>query len=346
MSGASTSTAPGAEKAAKPKKAPKLSLAKALNAAMHDAMAADDKVVVIGEDVGELGGVFRLTDGLKKEFGERVIDPPLAESGIVGSAVGLAMRGYRPIVEIQFDGFVYPAFDQIVSQVSKVHNRTEGAVKLPMVIRIPFGGGIGAVEHHSESNEAYFAHTAGLRVVVCSRPVDAYWMMRQAIDSDDPVIFFEPKRRYHEPSPDQLDLAAGPARGLFEAEVLREGTDLTLLAYGPMVRTCLDVAAAAEAEGRSLEVIDLRTLSPIDEETICESVRKTGRAVIVHEAARSYGVGAELAALLQERCFYSLEAPVQRVTGYDIPYPPSRHEREYLPGLDRILDAVDASFSF
>ena len=339
MSGASTSTAPGAEKAAKPKKAPKLSLAKALNAAMHDAMAADDKVVVIGEDVGELGGVFRLTDGLKKEFGERVIDPPLAESGIVGSAVGLAMRGYRPIVEIQFDGFVYPAFDQIVSQVSKVHNRTEGAVKLPMVIRIPFGGGIGAVEHHSESNEAYFAHTAGLRVVVCSRPVDAYWMMRQAIDCDDPVIFFEPKRRYHEPSPDQLDLAAGPARGLFEAEVLREGTDLTLLAYGPMVRTCLDVAAAAEAEGRSLEVIDLRTLSPIDEETICESVRKTGRAVIVHEAARSYGVGAELAALLQERCFYSLEAPIARVTGWDTPYPHA-FEWEYFPGPQRVADAL------
>ena len=215
-----------------------------------------------------------------------------------------------------------------------------------MVIRIPFGGGIGAVEHHSESNESYFVHTAGLRVVVCSRPVDAYWMMRQAIDSDDPVVFYEPKRRYHEPSPDQLDLAAGPQRDLYEAEVLREGTDLTLLAYGPMVRTCLDVAKAAGEEGRSLEVIDLRTLSPLDEETICESVRKTGRAVVVHEAARTLGMGAEIAAIIQEKCFYSLEAPVQRVTGYDIPYPPSRHEREYLPGLDRILDAVDAAFSF
>ena len=331
---------------AKAKKAPKLSLAKALNAAMHDAMAADEKVVVIGEDIGDLGGVFRLTDGLKKEFGARVIDPPLAESGIVGSAVGLAMRGYRPVVEIQFDGFVYPAFDQIVSQVSKLHNRTEGAVRLPMVIRIPCGGGIGAVEHHSESNESYFVHTAGLRVVACSRPVDAYWMMREAIASDDPVVFFEPKRRYHEPSPDQLDLAAGPARGLFEAEVLREGSDLTLLAYGPMVRTCLDVAKAAEDEGRSLEVIDLRSLSPLDEETVCASVRKTGRAVVVHEAARTLGLGAELAAVIQEKCFYSLEAPVQRVTGYDIPYPPSRYEREYLPNLDRILDAVDASFSF
>ena len=332
--------------APKAKKAPKLSLAKALNTALFDAMAADNKVVILGEDVGELGGVFRITDGLKKYYGERVMDPPLAESGIVGSAVGLAMRGYRPVVEIQFDGFVYPAFDQIVSQVAKVHNRTAGAVKLPMVIRIPFGGAIGAVEHHSESNEAYFAHTAGLRVVVCSRPEDAYWMLRQAIDCDDPVIFFEPKRRYHEPTPAQLDLEAGPSRGLFEAEALRPGDDATLLCYGPMVRMCLDVAAAAAEEGKSLEVIDLRSLSPLDGETICRAVAKTGRAIVVHEAARTLGMGAELAALIQERCFYNLLAPVQRVTGYDLPYPISRVENDYLPSLDRILDAVDASFEF
>ena len=328
------------------KRAPKLSLAKALNTALFDAMAADSKVVVMGEDVGELGGVFRITDGLKKHYGDRVIDPPLAESGIVGTAVGMAMRGYRPVVEIQFDGFVYPAFDQIVSQVAKVHNRTAGAVKLPMVIRIPFGGAIGAVEHHSESNEAYFAHTAGLRVVVCSRAEDAYWMLRQAIESDDPVIFFEPKRRYHEPTPAQLDVAAGPQQKLFQAEVLREGDEVTLLAYGPMVRTCLDVAATAEEEGKSVEVIDLRTLSPLDEETICDSVVKTGRAIVVHEAARSLGMGAEVAAFIQERCFYHLKAPVQRVTGYDLPYPASRVENDYLPSLDRILDAVDAAYEF
>ena len=341
------STSETAEKApVRAKKPPKLSLARGLNAAMHDAMVADDKVVVIGEDVGDLGGVFRLTDGLKREFGERVIDPPLAESGIVGSAVGLAMRGYRPIVEIQFDGFVYPAFDQIVSQVAKMHARSLGHLRLPMVIRIPCGGGIGAVEHHSESNEAYFAHTAGLRVVSCSNAADAYWMIQQAIQTDDPVIFFEPKRRYHERGQIEVDPEAGADRGLYEARVVREGSDATLLCYGPMVKTCLQAADAAAGEGRSLEVVDLRALSPLDLPTILDSVRKTGRAVVVHEAQTFVGLGAEIAALVQQEAFYHLEAPVLRVGGYNIPYPPSRHEERFLPDLDRVLDAVDRSLEY
>jgi len=297
----------------------------------------------MGEDVGKLGGVFRITDGLQKDFGEdRVIDTPLAESGILGTAVGLAMRGYRPVCEIQFDGFVYPAYDQIVSQVAKLHFRSRGLVKMPIVIRIPFGGGIGAVEHHSESPEAYFAHTAGLKVVACSNPVDGYWMIQQAIASDDPVVFLEPKRRYWEKA--ELDESVQP-EGLFSARVVRAGTDLTLLAYGPMVKTCLEASIAAEEEGRSVEVIDLRTLSPLDMTPVLESVRKTGRAVVVHEAPITLGLGSELAARISEDCFYSLESPVLRVGGFDTPYPPSRIEEEYLPDLDRVLDAVDRSLA-
>ena len=323
----------------------RLSLAKGLNAGLRRAMERDPKVVLMGEDVGKLGGVFRITEGLQKDFGEhRVLDTPLAESGIVGTAVGLALRGYRPVVEIQFDGFVYPAFDQIVSQVAKMHARSLGHLKVPMVIRIPCGGGIGAVEHHSESNEAYFAHTAGLRVVSCSNAADAYWMIQQAIETDDPVIFFEPKRRYHERGETEIDEGGAPDLGLYDARVAKEGSDLTLLCYGPMVKTCLQAAAAAEEEGRSLEVIDLRSLSPLDLATITASVRKTGRAVIVHEAQTFVGLGAEIAARVQEECFYHLEAPVLRVGGYNIPYPPSRFEEEFLPTLDRVLDAVDRSF--
>jgi pyruvate dehydrogenase E1 component beta subunit len=322
-----------------------MTIAKALNAGMRAAMEADPKVVLMGEDVGKLGGVFRITEGLQKDFGEdRVIDTPLAESGILGTAVGLALRGYRPVVEIQFDGFVYPAFDQIISQVAKMHYRSLGALRLPLVIRIPYGGGIGAVEHHSESNEAYFAHTAGLRVVTCATPEDAYWMMQQAIASDDPVVFYEPKRRYHERG--ELDLGAdGPAYGLHDAVVRRQGSDLTLLTYGPMVKACMAAAQSAEQEGRSVEVVDLRSLSPLDTETISGSVTRTGRAVVVHEAPTFLGLGAELAALVQQECFYSLEAPVLRVGGYNIPYPPSRHEEAFLPDLDRILDAVDTSLA-
>jgi 2-oxoisovalerate dehydrogenase E1 component beta subunit len=321
-----------------------LTLGKALNTGLRKALENDPKVLIMGEDVGRLGGVFRITDGLQKDFGEqRVIDTPLAESGIIGTAVGLAIRGYRPVCEIQFDGFVYPAYDQIVSQVAKMHYRSRGKLILPIVIRIPFGGGIGAVEHHSESPEAYFAHTAGLKVVACSNPADAYWMIQQAIASDDPVIFFEPKRRYWEKG--EVDTAVEPFP-LFASKVVRAGTDATVVAYGPMVRTALDAATAAAEEGRQLEVIDLRSLSPLDLEPVFESVRRTGRLIVVHEAARSGGLGAEVAARVSEACFYSLEAPVLRVTGFDIPYPAARVEEEFLPDLDRVLDAVDRSFGW
>jgi pyruvate dehydrogenase E1 component beta subunit len=323
----------------------KMTLAKALNAGLRRAMEDDDKVVLMGEDIGRLGGVFRITDGLQKDFGEaRVVDTPLAESGIVGTAVGLALRGYRPVVEIQFDGFVYPAYDQIVSQVAKFHYRSGGRVAMPMVIRIPFGGGIGAVEHHSESPEAQFAHTPGLKVVACSDPVDAYWMIQQAISHPDPIIFLEPKRLYHSTKAD-VDVEASPAP-LFASRVVRSGSDVTVLAYGPTVKTALTAAEAAAGEGKSVEVIDLRTLSPLDMAPVYESVRRTGRAVVVHEAHVNLGLGAELAARIAETCFHSLEAPVLRVGGFDTPYPPARAEEHYLPDLDRVLDAVDRSLAW
>ncbi|SNT65036.1 pyruvate dehydrogenase E1 component beta subunit [Asanoa hainanensis] len=327
--------------------AEKLTLGKALNTGLRRALERDPKVVIMGEDVGKLGGVFRITDGLQKDFGDdRVIDTPLAESGIIGTAVGLAIRGYRPVCEIQFDGFVYPAYDQIVSQVAKMHYRSQGKVRLPIVIRIPFGGGIGAVEHHSESPEAYFAHTAGLKVVACSNPEDAYFMIQQAVASDDPIVFLEPKRRYWEKGDVDLDLDPASAHPLHASRTVRPGTDVTVLAYGPMVRTALDAATAAQEDGRSLEVIDLRTLSPLDLGPAYESVRRTGRCVVVHEAPSNVGLGAELAARITEECFYSLEAPVLRVTGFDTPYPAARVEEEYLPDLDRVLDAVDRSFGW
>jgi pyruvate dehydrogenase E1 component beta subunit len=318
-------------------------LAKALNTGLRRAMEQDPKVLLLGEDIGKLGGVFRVTDGLQKDFGEaRVIDTPLAESGIVGTAVGLALRGYRPVCEIQFDGFVFPAFDQITTQVAKFRARSLGRSRMPVVIRVPYGGGIGAVEHHSESPEALFAHTAGLRVVACSNPEDGYWMIRQAIESDDPVIFFEPKRRYWDKG--VLDESAAPAHRLDQAVVVHAGTDLTLAAHGPMVRVCLDAARAAAAEGRSIEVVDLRTISPLDVDTVAASVERTGRLVVVHEAPVFFGLGAELAAQITDRCFYRLEAPVGRVGGFHTPYPPSRIEDVYLPDLDRVLDAVDRAF--
>jgi 2-oxoisovalerate dehydrogenase E1 component beta subunit len=324
-----------------------LTIGKALNEGLRKALENDPKVLVMGEDVGKLGGVFRITDGLQKDFGEqRIIDTPLAESGIVGTAVGLAIRGYRPVCEIQFDGFVYPAYDQIVSQVAKMHYRSRGKLRLPIVIRIPFGGGIGAVEHHSESPEAYFAHTAGLKVVACATPEDAYWMIQQAVATDDPVIFLEPKRRYWEKGEVDTSPGVSGAYPLFASKVLRPGTHATVVAYGPMVRTALDAATAAAEEGRDLEVIDLRSLSPLDLEPVYDSVRRTGRLVVVHEAARSGGLGGEIAARVTEECFYSLEAPVLRVTGFDIPYPAARAEEEFLPDLDRVLDAVDRSFGW
>jgi pyruvate dehydrogenase E1 component beta subunit len=329
----------------------RVTLAKALNAGLRKAMEDDPKVLMMGEDVGKLGGVFRITDGLQKDFGEdRVIDSPLAESGIIGTAVGMAMRGYRPVCEIQFDGFVYPAYDQIVSQVAKIHFRSQGKVRMPIVVRIPFGGGIGAVEHHSESPEAQFAHTPGLKVVACSNPVDGYWMIRQAIACDDPVIFFEPKRQYHAAQVDRAELdesaTLADVTPLFSSRVLRHGTDLTLVAYGPMVRTCLASAEAAAGEGRSIEVVDLRTLSPLDLGPVFESARRTGRVVVAHEAHVNLGMGAEVAARVTEQCFFSLEAPVLRVGGFDTPYPPSRVEEQWLPDLDRVLDAVDRSLSY
>jgi 2-oxoisovalerate dehydrogenase E1 component beta subunit len=326
----------------------KITLAKGLNAGLRKAMEDDPKVLLMGEDVGKLGGVFRITDGLQKDFGEdRVIDSPLAESGIVGTAVGMAMRGYRPVCEIQFDGFVYPAYDQIVSQVAKINFRSMGKVPMPIVIRIPFGGGIGAVEHHSESPEAQFAHTPGLKVVACSNPVDGYWMIQQAIKCDDPVIFLEPKRLYHA---DKAELDEGESlqtvAPLFTSRVVRRGSDVTLLAYGPMVKTCLAGAEAAAGDGQSIEVIDVRSLSPLDMGPVYESVRRTGRAVVAHEAHVNLGLGSEIAARITEECFYSLEAPVLRVGGFDTPYPPSRVEEEWLPDLDRVLDAVDRTFAY
>jgi 2-oxoisovalerate dehydrogenase E1 component beta subunit len=321
-----------------------LTMAKAINEGLRAAMERDPKVLLMGEDIGKLGGVFRVTDGLQKDFGEdRVFDTPLAESGIIGTAIGLAMRGYRPVCEIQFDGFVYPAYDQIVSQLAKMHARSRGLVPMPVVIRIPFGGGIGAVEHHSESPEAYFCHTAGLKVMACANPVDAYFMIQQAIALDDPVVFFEPKRRYWEKA--EVDTSA-VGLPLEQAMVVRPGTDLTLIAYGPMVKTCLVAAAAAEEEGRSLEVVDLRSLSPLDFPTVFASVRKTRRAVVVHEASSFVGLGAEISARLSEELYYEMEAPVLRVTGYDVPYPPSRVEEDFLPDLDRVLFTVERSLAY
>jgi 2-oxoisovalerate dehydrogenase E1 component beta subunit len=318
-----------------------LTLSRAIGTGLRRALADDPKVVLLGEDIGKLGGVFRVTDGLQEEFGrDRVMDTPLAEAGILGTAVGLAFRGYRPVCEIQFDGFIYPAFDQIVAQVAKMHYRTAGSVTMPITVRVPYGGGIGAVEHHSESPEAYFTHTSGLRVVSCSNPQDAHTLIRQAIASDDPVLFFEPKRRYWvkgevDEEFGQQTLAMGDAR------VAREGTDVTLVAYGPLVATALDAAAAASDDGISIEVIDLRSLSPVDFDTVEASVRKTGRLVITHEAQQFGGLGAEIAASITDRCFFSLEAAPARVTGFDVPYPPAKLEEHFLPDLDRLLDAVD-----
>jgi 2-oxoisovalerate dehydrogenase E1 component beta subunit len=315
-----------------------LTLARALTSGLRRALEDDDRVVLLGEDIGKLGGVFRVTDGLQERFGpERVMDMPLAEAGIIGTAVGLAFRGYRPVCEIQFDGFIYPGFDQIVAQVAKLHARTGGAVRMPLTIRVPYGGGIGAVEHHSESPEAYFAHTAGLRVVSCATPQDAHSMIREAIASDDPVLFFEPKRRYW--TRGEVDEDA-PSLPMGSARVVVPGSDVTLVAYGPLVATALDAAAAADRDV-SIEVIDLRSLSPVDFETVEASVRKTGRLVVTHEASGSGGLGAEIAAVITERCFDSLLAAPARVTGFDVPYPPAKLEDHFLPNLDRILDAID-----
>jgi 2-oxoisovalerate dehydrogenase E1 component beta subunit len=317
----------------------KLSMAQALNRALRDSLSDDPAVVVFGEDVGPLGGVFRVTDGLTAEFGEdRCFDTPLAESGIVGVAVGMAMNGMRPVVEMQFDAFAYPAFEQIVSHVAKMRNRTRGKVALPMVIRIPYAGGIGGVEHHCDSSEAYYVHTPGLHVVTPSTPADAYTLLRESIASDDPVVFLEPKKLYW--TKEEVELGVKPP-AIGRAVVRREGTDATLIAYGPSVPIALEAAEVADREGRSLQVVDLRSIVPFDDETVAAAVRSTGRAVVVAEAAGFASVSSEIVARVTERCFHSLAAPIRRVTGFDIPYPPPKYEHLHLPGVDRVLDAVD-----
>ena len=319
-------------------------MAKAINEGLRQAMAKDDRVLLLGEDIGQLGGVFRVTDGLLAQFGpHRVIDTPLAESGIIGTCIGLAMRGYRLVPEIQFDGFVYPAFDQITSQLAKLTFRHEGTASFPVVIRIPYGGHIGAVEHHQESPETYFAHTPGLRVVSPATPQDAYWMIQQSIEGNDPVVFLEPKSRYWPKGPVTTDRAP---LGLHQAEIICEGSDITLIGHGAMVSLLLDVAGVAESEGRSVEVVNLRSLSPIDWPTLMSSVTKTGRVVVCQEAPGHVSVGSEVAATLTEKAFYQLEAPVIRVSGFDTPFPPAQLEGNYLPSVDRVLDAVDRALAY
>lgn len=321
-----------------------MTMAKALNAGLAAAMSRDPKVVLMGEDIGPLGGVFRVTEGLQAQFGaNRVLDTPLAESGIVGTAIGLALRGYRPVVEIQFDGFIFPAFDQITTQLAKLTARHEGAVQLPVVIRVPYGGHIGAVEHHQESPEAYFAHTAGLRLVSPATPHDAYWLIQQAIASTDPVMVFEPKSRYWPKGEVDLE-AAGIA--LHASRIVRPGTDVTVVGHGAMVSMLLDAAELAAEEGTSIEVVDLRSLSPIDYAPLLESVHRTGRLVVAQEAPGSVSIGSEIAATVTEKAFYSLEAPVLRVSGYDTPFPPAKLEGAYLPDVDRILHAVDRALAY
>jgi pyruvate dehydrogenase E1 component beta subunit len=317
---------------------PSMTMAQALNAALRDAMTDDESVVMFGEDVGTLGGVFRVTDGLARDFGEdRCFDTPLAESGIVGFALGMATNGFKPVVEMQFDAFAYPAFEQLVSHVAKMRNRTRSALTVPMVIRVPYAGGIGGVEHHSDSSEAYYAHTPGLKVVTPATVEDAYSLLREAIADPDPVVFMEPKKLYWSKAEVSLPVQTEP---FGRAVVRRQGTDTTLVAYGPTVPVALEAATAAQDEGWGLEVVDLRTIVPFDDDTVAESVRKTGRCVVVSESAGFAGVGAEITARVQERCFHSLAAPVLRVTGWDIPYPPPIVEKHHLPSVDRVLDTV------
>jgi pyruvate dehydrogenase E1 component beta subunit len=321
-----------------------LPIAKAITAGLREAMRKDDKVFMFGEDVAKLGGVFRVTEGLFEEFGQnRVFDTPIAEAGIIGTAIGLAMRGYRPVTEIQFDGFIFPAFDQITTQLARLQNRSEGFTKMPVVIRVPYGGGIGAVEHHSESPEAYFAHTPGLRVISPSTPNDAYWMIQQAIESTDPVLFFEPKRRYWQKGMVNLDESPG---SMHQARVAVAGNDVTLVAYGPMMNVALEAAALGAEEGKSIEVIDIRSMSPIDFATIVESVKKTGRLVVAHEASTFVSISSEIAARVSELAFYHLEAPPIRVGGFDVPYPAAKLEEKFLPDADRILDAIDRVLAY
>ncbi|MEJ3405708.1 alpha-ketoacid dehydrogenase subunit beta [Rathayibacter sp. YIM 133350] len=329
---------------ARPTGSASLPLGKAINAGLRQALRDDPKVLLMGEDIGPLGGVFRVTEGLIQEFGDkRVLDTPLAEAGIVGTAIGLAMRGYRPVIEIQFDGFIFPAFDQITTQLARMRNRHEGGVSMPVVIRVPYGGHIGSIEHHQESPEAYFAHTPGLRVVSPATPNDAYWMIQQAIRSDDPVLFFEPKSRYWPKGTVEFE---GEPTPLHASKVVRSGTDVTVIGHGAMVTTLVEAADIAAEEGTSLEVIDLRSLSPIDYGPVLASVEKTGRVVVAQEASGFVSVGSEIAATIAERAFYLLQAPVLRVSSFDTPFPPAAVETHFLPSPDRVLEAVDRALAY
>ncbi len=316
----------------------------ALNAALRDAMKEDERALVFGEDVGELGGVFRVTEGLQEDFGrERVFNTPIAEAGIAGICVGLALAGWRPIAEMQFDGFSYPALDQVISHVAKYRERTRGRVAMPVVIRIPSFGGIRGKEHHGESPETYYVHTAGLKVVVPSTPLDAYTLLRAAIADPDPVIVLEPKSRYWSKEDGELS-ADGPGIGI--ARTLRDGDACTLISYGAMVHRCLEAASTLEGEGIACRVLDLRSLVPLDLESLADAVRTTGRAVVVHEAPLTLGMGAEIVARIQEVAFDHLEAPVARVTAPDVPYPPASLEQVYLPSVERIVDAVRRTVAY
>lgn len=320
-----------------------LTLAQALTAAHATALEADERVLVIGEDVGRNGGVFRITEGLLERFGSsRVIDTPVAESGIVGAAFGMAVAGLRPIVEIQFMGFSTPAYDQVVNHVARIRNRSRHRFTSPLVLRIPYGGGFGAAEHHSESWEAIYAHTPGLKVVTPSTPTDAKGLLLAAVADPDPVVFLEPIRLYRSVKEEVPDEPFTVEIG--KAAIRREGTDVTLLSWGAMTKETRAAAERLDTEGISAEVIDVRSLVPLDTETIIASVEKTGRAVVVHEAPRTAGFGSEVSALVSERCLYSLLAPVRRVTGWDTVFPLKRGEGHYLPSVDRIVAAALSTF--
>lgn len=323
----------------------KLNMVEAINLALREEMERDRRVVVLGEDVGKEGGVFRVTDGLQQRFGaDRVIDTPLAESGIIGSALGMAVNGLRPVAEIQFDGFLYSCLDQIFNHVSRMRNRSRGRFTCPLVIRAPYGAGIHAPEHHSESPEAFFAHTPGLKVVIPSTPNEARGLLLSAIREPDPVIYLEPKRIYRAI---REDVAEGdPAIPIGKARLVKEGKDVSLFAWGAMVRETTAAAEQLAGDRIDAEVIDLRSISPMDSEAIINSIRKTGRGVVVHEAPKSFGPGAEIIALINEKAFLSLQAPIERVTGFDIPVPLSKAEHFFLPNPKRIVMAVKKVMSF
>lgn len=318
-----------------------VNLAQALNGALDSALEADERVLLLGEDIGRTGGVFRITDGLREKHGSaRVVDTPVAESGIVGAAFGLAIAGMRPVAELQFMGFSYPAYDQIINHVSRIRNRTNHRFTAPLVIRMPYGGGIGAAEHHSESTEAIYTHIPGLKVVVPSTPRDARGLVLAAIEDPDPVVILEPIRLYRAVKEDIPDIYYKTEIGPIRIE--RHGDDITLISWGAMMKETRQAASLLEDDGNSVEVIDVRTLSPLDRDGIASSVSKTGRAVIVHEAPYSGGLGGEIAASIQERCLYALLAPVQRVTGWDTVFPLKRSEGHYLPSVERIVKAAES----